>query len=83
MILSKPDTTHTKDWHGLNIGETVEKIRKLRGGLNLKRYIPGKIFWQALLQGGVQGGLWVLDTLEAAVNKGNNCREIIRKWKEQ
>ncbi len=32
--------------------------------------VLGSLFWNALLRGGVQGGIWIIDTVEKYLKEG-------------
>ncbi len=56
-----------RDWHGLGIFDAIKMIEKsgmvLLTGDRPKGFALGRVFWQALLRGGVQGVRYLLDCL--------------------
>lgn len=74
------------DWHGKTIVNAFEDvIRITQCGTYLYNERPsgiltGRCFYQAFLRGGVQGGVWVIDTLKEAVKSGLDTKELIGRW---
>jgi biotin carboxylase len=54
-----------------------DEVEKLTGGIML-----GKFFYKALFRGGVQGGVWIIDTILNVMEENNNLLELLRRWKE-
>jgi biotin carboxylase len=62
------------DWHGLQIQAALDKVLQytgvhLRETTSDNEVVLGKIFWQAFLKGGTQGGVYIIDTLLKGGNK--------------
>ena len=90
-ILMLPDTgsENKREWHGISFGDALRGAVTLwarsaggeRGGKG-EKIVPGKIFWKGFLRGGIQGGLWVLETLENVTREGKDPAGIIKRWNE-
>ena len=53
------------DWFGRSLAESMETVLELTGveaGLT-GRIVVGSLFWRAMIRGGVQGAIWVIDTI--------------------
>jgi len=44
--------------------------------------VLGKFFYRAFLRGGVQGGVWVIDTIRKTIEERKNLLELFSRWKE-
>jgi biotin carboxylase len=59
---------NTRGWHGLEIHAGLREVSK-RTGVHLADFVSdnkvvlGSLFWKAFLKGGVQGGVYLIDTL--------------------
>lgn len=78
------DRETSREWHGEKISSAFRKV------LDISRFesapvrkeadpIPaiGRLFWKAFLRGGVQGGVWVLDSLSRLESKEVPGREVV------
>ena len=54
-----------------------DKVNVFEGGIVL-----GKLFYRAFLRGGVQGGVWVLDSIQKTIEDKKNLLELFSRWKE-
>ncbi len=54
-----------------------DKFGVFEGGIVL-----GKLFYRAFLRGGVQGGVWVLDSILKTIEEKKNLLELFSRWKE-
>ncbi len=76
----------SRDWHGKSFSEAFDEVLKITGcsvygtGDEPEGVLPGKLFYRAFLRGSVQGGVWAVDTLRAAVERGADPGELFRKW---
>ena len=59
-----------RDWQGRTIPESLEIIQKYTGARLTKDadLLLGRIFWKALLRGGYQAGMYVIDSMLAERN---------------
>jgi biotin carboxylase len=64
-----------KDWHGMKFADSV-RLACERGGGRIEEF-PAKdtfqvcgMFWRALVRGGHQGGVYVLDSIREAARRG-------------
>jgi biotin carboxylase len=58
----------SRDWHGLELPAALERVLSLTGVTAVDAPHPGKltlgrVFWRLLRRGGVQGAVYLLDTL--------------------
>jgi biotin carboxylase len=83
LPLPKLSWEKDRDWHGLSIQDAV--VRLLDTGCVVftasnpdDDFTLGRVFWKALLRGGVQGALYVLDGLRAG-GSGKKTAEYISR----
>jgi hypothetical protein len=63
-----------RDWHGLPVHEAVSRIARagrvvFQEGKSDNGFALGKIFWHALLRGGTQGALYLVDSMREAADR--------------
>ncbi len=66
------EALHDRDWHGIDFAESVRLACEQGGGLlsgGAGFHLSG-IFWRALVRGGRQGAVYVLDSIREAVRSG-------------
>ncbi len=56
------------DWHGLSLTGALEQVERLSGVNSAEAPLPGRltlgrVFWEALRRGGVQAGVFLIQTL--------------------
>jgi len=56
------------DWHGLNLSGALEQVERLCGVPSAEAPMPGRltlgrVFWNALARGGVQAGVFLIESL--------------------
>jgi hypothetical protein len=59
------------DWHGLSLAGALEQVERLSGVPSAEAPLPGRLtlgrtFWEALRRGGVQAGVFLIQTLCSA-----------------
>lgn len=82
-MLPALDLERSTDWHGESITAAFKRT------LDIARYEPvsvssgsfageavGKMFWTAFLHGGVQGGVWILDSFSLLESDETLCAEV-------
>lgn len=69
-VLKLPFLHHenTRDWHGMTILQALSEVAEWTGvhladRISDNKFILGNKFWKAFLKGGVQAGVYVIDTL--------------------
>lgn len=70
------------DWHGTTFEDGLRKVSEITGlpiGGTALNFL-GKIFWYAFLKGGLQAGIWIIDTVRAVIREGGDVSEILGKW---
>ena len=78
------EENRARDWHGLGLGEGLARVRKETGcvfaGSRPDRL--GYLFWMAFLRGGVQGAVWLIDTLSETLREGGpaKLKEAMDSW---
>ncbi|MBN1835866.1 MAG: ATP-grasp domain-containing protein [Spirochaetales bacterium] len=65
------ETEQARDWHSGTLAETVQAVCRATGAQPLGESAAeaahlGRAFWRALLKGGVQAGVYVVDSLRAS-----------------
>jgi biotin carboxylase len=77
----QPDAA--SDWNYRCFGEARETIARIREQSPPPAWAPDivlcGVFWRSLARGGVQGGLWLLDTLEQE-KTAENVHKRIKEW---
>jgi len=63
-----------KDWHGMSIGEALQNVLRVTGvelvaGRSPGKFALGRLFWKAFLQGGAQGGIYIIDTVREKIKQ--------------
>ncbi len=56
------------DWHGLSLAAALEQVERLSGVSSAEAPMPGRltlgrVFWEAMRRGGVQAGVFLIQTL--------------------
>jgi hypothetical protein len=59
------------DWHGLSLAGALEQVERLSGVTSAEAPLPGRLtlgrlFWDALRRGGVQAGVFLIQTLSGS-----------------
>ncbi|MDR1932415.1 MAG: ATP-grasp domain-containing protein [Spirochaetales bacterium] len=74
-----------KDWNHYSLAASLETLERMRAGNSPPAWAHnlalGSVFWRPLIRGGVQGALWVLDTLEQE-KTAENVEERIKSWQQ-
>jgi biotin carboxylase len=75
-LIPSVDGEQGRDWHGLPLVEAIRRIGELcravfqtdmgRGDV----FVLGSVFWRAILRGGVQGAVYLLDSIREASKRG-------------
>jgi hypothetical protein len=76
------ETIDSLDWHGRSLGRTLEIVQNETGvAINAEGdVILGRVFWEAILRGGVQGGIWVIDTIRRGLPELNHVQRLVTAW---
>lgn len=81
LMLPDLDSEDGKDWHGMILRDALERAEEIIGeDMGKLPGALGRIFWAALLRGGLQGAVWVFDTLLEADRVTNDFRRKLEKW---
>ncbi len=72
------------DWHGTRIQDALAKVAQVTGirlapRTDAKQAVLGRLFWQAFLKGGVQGAVYIIDTISAAARRGATLVRFCQK----
>ena len=79
-LLPSLDDEKSTDWLGRGIPEALKALaRAAEAELCPEEGNVGRPFWTAFLRGGLQGGLWYLDTLTHWA-EDSRFRECVRGW---
>ncbi len=76
----------TLDWHGKTIANAFEEVVRVTRCRTYKQtehpegLLLGRVFLQAFLRGGVQGGIWIVDYYREALKKGLPLEEPDKRW---
>jgi biotin carboxylase len=75
-----------EDWNHRELGASLQQLESMYAGGRLPgfsgRLALGGVFWHALLRGGLQAAVWLLDTLYAA-GSAQSVKELLGSWKKQ
>ncbi len=84
MPLPGVETVQTLDWHGRSMARTLELVQAETGiPINAEGdIILGKVFWDAVVRGGVQGGIWVIDTIRRGISERNRVKRLVTAWSD-
>ena len=73
-----------RDWHGWTLRQAFRRVLEIGGTASgavpanpTKTFTLGRVFWNALIKGGVQAGVYVIDSLCVPASKP---KYIVRKW---
>ncbi len=74
-VIPFPEREDSVDWMGRGFAESFNNVIKLSGAELQQpgreyRVVLGKLFWDAFTAGGIQGGLWLIETVEKYMSKG-------------
>lgn len=91
LVPRQVELEEARDWHGFTLEAAFRRVveitgarpvesaeavpssaRQRRGGLTL-----GYLFWKALIKGGVQAGVYLIDTL---CDPAGNPKQVVRRW---
>jgi len=64
------------DWHGASLAAALQRVRSITGvrfcaEVKTESLVLGRLFWQCLLKGGAQGGIYCIDTIRACRRRGH------------
>ncbi|MBE3065788.1 MAG: ATP-grasp domain-containing protein [Spirochaetes bacterium] len=70
-----------RDWHGLSLAEAVRKVERECGIQLAARpgrdaILLGRVFWRAIVRGSVQGGMYLIDSVRRAAERGTLQRYL-------
>ena len=82
--LPRIEDERSTDWHGLTLREGLKKVSEITGVQIAdtspdNRWVLGKVFWKAFLKGGVQGGVYIIDTLTQIAGQADSIQRIIKR----
>jgi biotin carboxylase len=77
-----------KDWQGRSFAEGLELIKRytdirFETKIEKENLYLGKLFWLCFLRGGVQGGLWLIDSLQDAGKRAKPLKKVVTGWLAQ
>ena len=77
----------SRDWHGQTLEAALSRIIdlgsvRLYAGDTPPKVLLGSLFWSALCRGGVQAGVWMVDSLHLCMGKSHNLEETLASWSE-
>ena len=71
------------DWHGVSPADAFRSVLE-RTGISVvpgsgtgPETVLGSLFWRAFLKGGIQGGVWLIDTIRSAQCRGEDLRDLL------
>ncbi len=87
----------SSEWHGTGLYSAFKEIPGRVYNMHPVKLIPvsafrensgekgivlGRIFYHAFLRGGIQGGVWVIDSVLKTLRENGNLVELFSKWKK-
>jgi hypothetical protein len=68
--LPRPEAETSRDWHGTLFPAALDMTREYCKGMLVGSpgdadILIGGLFWEAFLRGGIQGGVWIIETLHS------------------
>ena len=74
-----------RDWIGRPLSTALDLVRARCAGISFSadpEYLRiGRPFWNALFSGGVQGGVWVLDTVRMCIESYGDLNALAEGWR--
>ncbi|MFP4364916.1 MAG: ATP-grasp domain-containing protein [Spirochaetia bacterium] len=69
-------------WFGPSFIKGLDIVKKYCGAEFSKngRYVIAGVFWKAYVTGGIQGGLWAVDTVQWLLENQKHPREYFQQW---
>jgi hypothetical protein len=80
LLLPEYQSEPGKEWHGLPFPLAVERVLQKAPDLPVKLGTP---FWEAFLRGGIQGGVWLLETCKSYIESGRTVDMFIKGWMDR
>lgn len=91
LVPPQVEREEARDWHGFTLGGAFRRVVELTGARPVKStgrstapaqqrqggLILGRLFWKALVKGGVQAGVYLIDTL---CDPAGNSKQVVRRW---
>jgi biotin carboxylase len=86
-ILSLPGAAgeRARDWHGWTLHDAFQQVQEISGATGVtsgsedsEAFCLGGVFWNALIKGGVQAGVYVIDSLCTGTS---TPKYTMRKWR--
>ncbi len=70
------------DWHGGTLTQSLQRFQAETGVPfdDEGDIILGRLFWQALLRGGLQGAIWLVETVHLGVSKEGRVERMAQSW---
>ena len=70
-----------EDWHGTSLGAAIRQVRERTGALVSgdpphANFVLSGLFWRALLRGSAQGGIYLVESVRLAAERGT-LRELL------
>ncbi|TVR90114.1 MAG: ATP-grasp domain-containing protein [Spirochaetaceae bacterium] len=92
LPLPHPERETAPDYNGHTLCEVLDLLRlrykvapqvELTGGQSLPGLVLGRVFWRALLKGGLQGALFIIDTISRDVPSHEELARLTgRLWND-
>lgn len=85
-LLPDMEGEEESEWHGKDLKRAFNDVvaitgcRTFSGENEREGILPGKAFYTAFLRGGVQGGVWVIDTVRSFMENGGKAEDLFKKW---
>ncbi len=70
------------DYGDYTVNQTRISTLKANSGNRRNGVVLGKIFYHAFLRGGIQGGVWVIDSALKILSEKKSLSELFSKWKK-
>ncbi len=87
-VLPALSMEETREWHGIPICGAFERVLDYTGlkttdafGVGADEETIGLLFWQAFLRGGIQGAVWLIDTIRICSERGTVFVKELERWR--
>jgi len=91
LVPRRLELEEARDWHGFTLEAAFRRVMEITGvrpvesaepapaaaGQRQGGLILGHLFWKALIKGGVQAGVYQIDTL---CDPAGNPKQVLRRW---
>jgi biotin carboxylase len=92
LALPSLELENCTEWHGISIENAFQEVLAKKYQIknigvsnsdsSKEGIVLGRWFYLAFLRGGVQGGVWIIDSILKTVKEKKNIMELLTRWKK-